>query len=316
MIELVVLSGKGGTGKTSVLASFAALAGNAVIADCDVDAPDLHLVLGPDRQQRYDFVSGVRAEIDDDACTGCGLCATHCRFGTVTCAPDGAVRIEALACEGCGVCARVCSEGAVRMVAHTAGEWLRSRTRYGPLIHARLAVGGSSSGKLVALVKRQARLTAELERRELVLVDGPPGIGCPVIASLSGATVVLLVTEPTPAGEHDLVRVLELARHFEVPTAVCVNRWDLYPAGAAALEQRAQREGAVIAGRIGYDPRVTAAQVAATTVVEWGGPAADDIRQLWQRLGELWPELERPSGAVARDLAAHGLGSRLPIAGR
>ncbi len=309
MTELVVLSGKGGTGKTSVLASLAALAGDAVIADCDVDAPDLHLVLDPQQVRRHDFISGLRAVVDADACTACGLCVEHCRFDAVTC-HDGPAAIETVACEGCGVCALVCPERAVAMVPRRAGVWMRSRTRFGPMVHARLAVGGSSSGKLVSLVKQQARLTAELEGRPLMLVDGPPGTGCPVIASLSGASMALVVTEPTAAGLHDLARVLELARHFRVPAAVCVNRWDLYPEGASAIVERAEADGVPVLGRIAYDPQVTAAQVAATTVVEWGGRAALDIRRLWNRLGERWPELRtRPAepASVADDANDDGL---------
>jgi MinD superfamily P-loop ATPase len=285
MMELVVLSGKGGTGKTSVVASLAVLAGRAVIADCDVDAPDLHLVLAPEVRARHDFVAGFRALVDPDLCNGCGECERACRFDAVACAAGGSAVVEDLACEGCGVCARVCPEQAFRMVERTAGEWMLSRTRCGPMVHARLAVGGSSSGKLVALVRQQARIVAQLDGRELILVDGPPGIGCPVIASLTGASAVLVVTEPTPSGTHDLERVLELAGHFKVPVAVCVNRWDLHPEGAASLEARARAAGAVIAGRIAYDPAVTAAQMAGVTVVEHGGHAAADIRSLWGTLG-------------------------------
>jgi MinD superfamily P-loop ATPase len=181
------------------------------------------------------------------------------------------------------------------------------------MIHARLAVGGSSSGKLVSLVKQQARVTAELERRRLVLVDGPPGTGCPVIAALSGASMALLVTEPTPAGEHDLDRVLQLTRHFRVPAAVCVNRWDLHREGAAAIRRRAENAGAAVVGCVSYDPQVTAAQVAATTVVEWGGRAAVDIRRVWARLGELWPELA-VRGGPASDRTGSGDGLRRPAA--
>jgi len=311
MTELVVLSGKGGTGKTSVLASLAALAGDAVIADCDVDAPDLHLVLDPQPGRREDFMSGCRAVVDADVCSACGLCVERCRFDAITC-DDGTAAIETLACEGCGVCALVCPERAVSMVPRRAGEWMRSRTRFGPMVHARLAVGGSSSGKLVSLVKQQARLAAEQERRPLVLVDGPPGTGCPVIASLSGASLALVVTEPTAAGLHDLARVLELARHFRVPAAVCVNRWDLYPEGASAIAERAAQDGVPVVGRIAYDPQVTAAQIAGTTVVEWGGRAALDIRHVWDRLGERWPELRRPPAEPA-SVAADADGDGLPV---
>lgn len=304
--ELVVLSGKGGTGKTSVLASLAVLAGGAVMADCDVDAPDLHLVLAPEIRMRTDFIAGQVAVIDADACSGCGECASRCRFGAITLAGNAGAEIERLACEGCGVCARVCPEKAIEMVQRRAGEWMVSRTRSGPMVHARLAVGGSSSGKLVSEVRRQARLLAALERRRLILVDGPPGVGCPVIASLTGATYLLVVTEPTPAGEHDLGRVLELAAHFRVPAAVCVNRWDLHPGRAHRIERLAVARGAACAGRIRYDRAVTTAQVGAVSVVEHGGGAAGDLRALWRRLGELWPELGSASAAPAGARGGHG----------
>lgn len=308
MMELVVISGKGGTGKTSLLASLAVLAHDAVVADCDVDAPDLHLVLDPSEIQRHDFISGFSAVVEPDRCTGCGLCESHCRFAAVSCPADGTAVFHPLACEGCGVCARVCPEEAIRMVPRHAGEWVVSRTRCGPLVHARLEVGGSSSGRLVAVVRQQARTIAQLERRDLVLVDGPPGVGCPVIASLTGASAVLVVTEPTPAGAHDLARVLELAGHFKVPAAVCVNRWDLHPEGTDTIEAQARRSGASVAGRVRYDPQVTAAQVAAVSVVEHGGGAADDIVGLWASLRALWPDL-----AAARPLQARASATELPM---
>jgi MinD superfamily P-loop ATPase len=296
MIELTVLSGKGGTGKTSVLASLAVLAGDAVLADCDVDAPDLHLVLEPRLIRRHDFVTGRQAHVDAHACTACGECVARCRFGAITCALSRPAVVDPLACEGCGVCTRVCPEHAVGMHPRRAGDWMVSRTRCGPMVHARLEPGGSSSGHLVSQVRMEARRMARLEQRSRILIDGPPGVGCPVIASLTGATHALVVTEPTPAGEHDMVRVLELAAHFNVPIAVCVNRWDLYPAAADALEQQAAARGANLAGRIAYDPGVTRAQLAMSAVVEHPGRAADDITTLWDRLCHLWPDLVAARG--------------------
>lgn len=305
MTELVILSGKGGTGKTSVVASLAVLARNAVLADCDVDAPDLHLVLDPEVWRAHDFVSGHRCMVDEELCSLCGACAEACRFTAISCGNGGSAMVEPLACEGCGVCALGCPEQAIHMVPRQAGRWMMSRTRCGPLVHARLAVGGSSSGRLVSLVRQQARLLAEMERREVVLVDGPPGTGCPVIAALTGASMLLVVTEPTPAGEHDLERVLQLARHFKVPAAVCINRWDLHPPRTIAIENLARREGARLAGRVRYDPLVTTAQVKGLTVVELGGDAARDLQALWWRLGELWPALhqERPAAGPAHAAA-------------
>ncbi len=289
MRELVVISGKGGTGKTSLAASFAVLARPAVIADCDVDAADLHLVLSPQVQRTEPFRAGREAVIRPDACTGCGTCRERCRFDAVRVesGPDGIARfsVDPLACEGCGVCVHACPARAIDFPERDCGEWFVSDTRAGPMVHARLGVAAENSGKLVTLVRRQAREVAERDGLDLVLVDGPPGIGCPVIASLTGATGVLAVTEPTVSGEHDLERVLAVARHFGIPAAVCVNKWDLNPGMAERIETLAAGRGARIAGRVRYDPTVTTAQIRARAVVEVGGGAARDIRALWSAVG-------------------------------
>jgi MinD superfamily P-loop ATPase len=289
MRELVVISGKGGTGKTSITASFAVLARPAVVADCDVDAADLHLVLSPEVQRTERFRAGREAVIRPDACTGCGTCRERCRFEAVRAGtgPNGATwfAVDSLACEGCGVCVHACPAHAIDFPERDCGEWFVSGTRAGPMVHARLGVAAENSGKLVTLVRRQAKEIAERDGLDLVLVDGPPGIGCPVIASLTGATGVLAVTEPTVSGEHDLERVLAVARHFGIPVAVCVNKWDLNPGMAERIERLAAGRGARIAGRVRYDPAVTAAQIRARTVVEVGGGAARDIRALWSAVG-------------------------------
>ncbi|MFA4943427.1 MAG: ATP-binding protein [Lentisphaeria bacterium] len=290
MKELAIVSGKGGTGKTSVTASFAALAGGrAVLADCDVDAADLHLILAPTVVERQPFRGGHEAVIRQADCIGCGACLAHCRFEAVRMAadPEDATApprftVEPTACEGCGACVRFCPVQAIAFPERECGEWRRSETRFGPLLHAQLGVAAENSGKLVSLVRRQARRQAEATGRDLILSDGPPGIGCPVIAALTGATLALAITEPTVAGEHDLERLLALARHFRLPVLVSVNKWDLNPAMAAQIEAAARRAGARIAGRIRYDRAVTTAQIRAQAVVE--GPetgCAQDIRQLW-----------------------------------
>jgi len=288
MRELVVISGKGGTGKTSLTACFAVLAKQAVIADCDVDAADLHLVLTPRVVKREQFRSGHEAVIRPDLCRSCGLCREHCRLDAVQMHDGQSGRprfsIDPVACEGCGVCVRFCPEHAIDFPERACGEWFVSDTRCGPMVHARLGIAAENSGKLVSLVRRQAREIAEREGRELLLVDGPPGIGCPVIASITGATAILAVTEPTLSGEHDLERVLALARHFGIPVSVCVNKWDLNPEMASRVEVRAVSRGARIAGRVRYDRSVTAAQLQAMAAVELGGPAAEDIRNLWDSL--------------------------------
>ncbi|RJP73966.1 MAG: 4Fe-4S dicluster domain-containing protein [Candidatus Zixiibacteriota bacterium] len=287
MTELVVISGKGGTGKTSLAASLAVLAGRCVVADCDVDAADLHLVLAPEVQERHEFYSGHEAVIRNDLCTACGVCLDYCRFDAIRVAGyhrTASFTVDPVACEGCGVCVHFCPVGAVDFPPRRCGEWMVSHTRVGPLVHARLGVAAENSGKLVSLVRREARRRAEAEGRDTIIVDGPPGIGCPVIASLTGASRVLAVTEPTVSGEHDLERVLALARHFDVPVAVCVNKWDLCPEMTGRIEERALRAGAGIAGRVRYDRAVTQAQIQGKAVVEIEAACGEDIRRLWKNL--------------------------------
>jgi len=281
--EIVIISGKGGTGKTSLAASFAVLAGPTVIADCDVDAADLHLVLAPRVLERHDFMSGNEAVIRPEDCVACGLCREVCRYGAVV-ESAGKFSVDPVSCEGCGVCVRLCPAKAIDFPERNCGEWMVSETRCGPLFHARLKAASENSGKLVTAVRRAARHRAEETSSPLLLVDGPPGIGCPVIASLTGATLAAVVTEPSVSGEHDLARVLALARHFQVPTAVCVNKWDINPALTERIEAAAAASGAKLAGRIRYDPGVTAAQIRGLSVVETEAPSAEEIRQVWRRL--------------------------------
>ncbi|MDD8012783.1 MAG: ATP-binding protein [Acidobacteriota bacterium] len=288
MNEIVIISGKGGTGKTSMAASFAVLAERPVIADCDVDASDLHLLLKPEIIRREKFLGGNKARIKAGHCIACGKCEELCNFNAVYFDGCGngrvgkTFRIDPFACEGCGVCVRLCAENAIEFHPEISGEWYVSNTRCGPMVHARLGIAAENSGKLVSTVRKEARRIAEEEKRSMIIVDGPPGIGCPVIASLTGATLVLVVTEPTVSGEHDLERVLELARHFDMPAAVCVNKWDLNPEMTERIEDMARRSGAKIAGRIRYDRTVTAAQLQERAVVETAAPCAEDIRRVWK----------------------------------
>lgn len=284
--ELVVLSGKGGTGKTSVTASFALLAKKAVLADCDVDAADLHLLLTPMVEQRHAFMSGHEAVIRQQDCTGCGTCMDSCRFDAIR--RDGtSYRIDPVACEGCGVCYRLCSAKAIDFPERVCGEWMVSGTRCGPMVHAQLGVAAENSGKLVTTVREQAWSVAVDKRIPLIISDGPPGIGCPVIASLSGVSLAVVITEPTVSGLHDLQRLLALARHFSVPTAVCVNKWDINPQQTERIEAAAEAAGAVILGRIRYDRLVTQAQLQQKAVVELEAVAADDIRVIWKQVTAL-----------------------------
>jgi MinD superfamily P-loop ATPase len=284
MNELVVISGKGGTGKTSVTASFAVLADQPVIADCDVDAADLHLVLSPQIKERHEFRAGHEAIIRQEQCSGCGICMEYCRFDAVRRNGKGEYFIDPVACEGCGVCVHFCPEQAIDFPERLCGEWMISDTRCGPMVHAQLDAAAENSGKLVSTVRREARRIAEEENRSLVIVDGPPGIGCPVIASLTGASQGLVVTEPTLSGEHDLERVLSLTRHFKIPTAICVNKWDINAEMTERIEDNARQAGARIAGRIRYDRAVTLAQMQEKAVVEIDAPCVEDIETIWKQL--------------------------------
>ncbi len=288
LVELVVISGKGGTGKTSITASLALLARSAVVADCDVDAADLHLILQPQLRERHPFISGHEAVIRAEDCVSCGLCLDDCRFGAIEVYEDDEeeerFRVDPLRCEGCGVCVRFCPAEAIEFPERTCGEWFVSESRCGPMVHARLGIAAENSGKLVSTVRHQARRVAEELGAHLMIIDGPPGVGCPVIASVTGASLALVVTEPTVAGIHDLERVLALTNHFRIPTAVCVNKWDINPEMAEQVEAAALNLGVRLAGRIRYDSAFSKVQSQARAVVETRTAAADDIRFLWHRL--------------------------------
>jgi MinD superfamily P-loop ATPase len=301
MNELVVISGKGGTGKTSFVASFAALADKPVIVDCDVDAPDLHLVLAPNIEHRVRFIGGKQARIKPGHCLACGKCEELCRFDAIRFDGPGngvqsrTFRVDPLACEGCGVCAWFCAEEAIAFEPVIRGEWYRSTTRYGPMLHAKLDAAAANSGKLVSTLREEARNTAKSAGRELILIDGSPGIGCPVIASVTGASLVLVVTEPTLSGQHDMERVLSLARSMGVPSAVCVNRADLDPELASTVEERARSAGATVIGRVRFDRAVTEAQILGRPVVELRqSNAAHDLEKGWVEICTLLKHRQHP----------------------
>ncbi len=291
MKQLVILSGKGGTGKTSVTAAFAHLAtlGNqpvrAVLADADVDAANLELVLAPEMETRTDFWGGQVAQIDPQLCGGCGTCETICRFDAVS-ENEGEYRIDPISCDGCAACVYRCPEEAITMQPQLAGEWFRSQSRYGTLFHAALTPAQENSGKLVMVVKQNARLLAMDEAIPLVLVDGPPGIGCPVISAVSGADLALIVAEPTAAGVHDMQRVLQTTAHFGVKALVCINKADIYPAGAAQIEAYCQVKNIEVVGLIPFDTTVTEAMVQGQPVTAYqpAAPASQALRELWGKV--------------------------------
>ena len=297
MKQLVILSGKGGTGKTTVAAALAALAcreAPLVLADADVDASNLELLMAPCVLERHAFTAGQVAVVDPDGCDRCGICADVCRFGAVLSPPegDGVYRIDSSACEGCAACMHQCPTGAIGMKALQAGWWFRSDTRYGRLLHARMLAGREKSGKLVTLIRQEAAEEARKAGASVLLVDGPPGIACPAIAAITGADLSLVVTEPTVAGVHDLERVLGVAEHFGVTSAVLVNKADLSLERAAAIEDLCRARGVDVVGRLPYDPVVTEAMVQGVPVTEYrDGALSRAVHDTWARLRDLLAEV-------------------------
>ena len=291
MKQLVILSGKGGTGKTSVTAAFAHLASltdspiKAVLADADVDAANLELVMDPQVLARQDFWGGKVAEINPDICSGCGICERVCRFDAIH-PKDYVYEVDPIACDGCAACVYQCPEDAINMQEQLAGEWFHSKSLYGPLFHAALIPAQENSGKLVTLVKQNARLLAMDEAYDMVLVDGPPGIGCPVISAASGADLALIVAEPTAAGVHDMRRVLQTTDHFGVQALVSINKADIYPQGAAEIEAFCREENIPMIGQIPFDLTVTEAMVQGQTVLAYApeAPASQAIREIWSKV--------------------------------
>jgi len=282
MKEIVVLSGKGGTGKTSLTLALAGLGPEKVLADCDVDAADMHLVLHPEVQETHEFISGERAWIDPQVCTECGECIEHCRFEAI----DPSFRVRDELCEGCALCSHVCPVGAVQMLERHCGSWYKSLTRFGPLVHASLGIGEENSGKLVTTVRTEAGAWAEENGAELVLVDGSPGIGCPVIASLTNADLALIVAEPTMSALSDLERIFDLVEHFGIAAQVVVNKSDINNELVERIEAICSDRGIPIIGRLGYDQAVTRAQIAGQTILEY------DPDNLGQTIRDIWKNLE------------------------
>jgi len=278
MKELLVISGKGGTGKTSIAASFAVLADGKVLADCDVDAADLHLLLEPSVRETHEFYGGQVARITED-CQRCGLCEDVCRFDAIS-----DFEVNPFCCEGCGLCYRLCPHDAIVLEDELSGHWYISDTAYGPLVHAKLGIAQENSGKLVTRVRRKAAELARDTGAGLIITDGPPGTGCPVIASISGVDLALMVTEPSIAGFHDLRRAIEVARGSGVQSAVCINKWDLDEEKASEIEEFCSREGIDVVGRIPFDPAMTRSMVDGSPVVLWeDAPAAAAIREVYDR---------------------------------
>jgi len=279
MKQIVVISGKGGTGKTVVAGALAALAKNKVMVDCDVDAADLHLLLHPTVKERHEFRSGQTAVIDKKLCTKCGKCVPVCRFVAI----KDDFTVESFSCEGCALCSHICPHGAIRMEENIAGEWFISDTRYGPFVHAKLGIAEENSGKLVAKIRQIAKELAEKQAFDYIIIDGPPGIGCPVIASLSGVDCALIVTEPTLSGLHDAQRVIEVAKHFNIPIRLAINKYDLNPVIAEKIEVFCRENDIAVIGKIPFDEAVVKALVEGKTIVEYAQCAAGaQVSKVWE----------------------------------
>ena len=282
MKQLTILSGKGGTGKTTLTASLAVLARKAVLADCDVDAPDLHILLHPEVIKTQEFKGSKLAVIDKTKCDNCGFCREKCRFDAIT----EAIEVDPVACEGCGVCAAVCPADAITLVERVSGHAYISKTKYGFMAHALLSPGEANSGKLVTLVRQNARILSEKENSDLIIIDGPPGIGCPVIASVTGVDAGLVVTEPTMSGIHDLKRALQLIEHFNVMPFVCINMYDINIRNTEKIMSFCREHSVEVVGRIPFDAAVTEAMVRGKTIVEYmpEGVATKEIKRVWEKI--------------------------------
>ncbi|MFN2353918.1 MAG: 4Fe-4S binding protein [Desulfopila sp.] len=282
MKEIVIISGKGGTGKTSITAAFAILADRPILCDADVDAADLHLLLQPEVDKKTDFIGGCLAVINTDKCTECGYCRELCRFDAIS--PDFVV--DPINCEGCGVCVDLCPEEAIDFPQQKSGEYYVSNTRVGPMVHARLGIGEENSGKLVSQIRKEVRDIAEAKDHSLIITDGPPGIGCPVIASITNSEAVVIIVEPTVSGMHDVKRVAELTNHFGIQAMLCVNRFDINVEETEKIEKYAGEQDIVVLPRIPFDSDFTKAMVEGKTIIEYasGSATAKRIRQVWQQI--------------------------------
>ncbi|WP_406656492.1 ATP-binding protein [Methanolobus sp. ZRKC2] len=281
--QLTIISGKGGTGKTTVSSVFVSLAENAVIADCDVDAADMHLIMSPEIIEKKDFYGLKVASIDRELCTFCSSCRGSCRFGAI----DDDFQVDVYGCEGCAVCEYVCPFDAVTMVDRKAGEVFISMTRFGPMAHAKLGIGEEASGKLVSVVRNTARDLALKHDKDAIIIDGPPGTGCSVIAAITGVDLVLVVSEPTLSGVHDLERVLEVVKHFRIPVLVCINKSNVNEKNTRMIQDYCMAQEIEVVGVLPYDRTPTAAMVEGKTVTEYvDNNFSSGICSMWERVRE------------------------------
>ncbi|SHN48562.1 ATP-binding protein [Desulfovibrio litoralis] len=287
MYEIVIISGKGGTGKTSVATSFAHLLDRGVICDLDVDAPDLHIILEPKNELHTEFISGYEAELSQETCSLCGLCYDKCKFGAVIKTHENSFKIDSLRCEGCGVCAELCPTKAIKLTEKKSGDWYYSKSRFGPFIHALLLPGQENSGRLVSLLKQKSREYAKKEKLDFILYDGSPGIGCPVISSISGADLVVAVVEPSPSGRHDFVRVADLCEHFGIPVVVLINKADINSSETQALKTFCKERKYKVIAELPFSHDVTMAMVKKRAITETESPLGKILISAWNEVKEI-----------------------------
>jgi MinD superfamily P-loop ATPase len=286
MKEITILSGKGGAGKTSVAAAIASLAENAVFCDNDVDAADLHLILCPEIKEEHDFGSGSKAVIDQEKCTVCGLCIDHCRFDAIHPNDEGIPVVNPFQCEGCRLCERICPVDAIQTIQYRNNKWFVSDTRFGPLVHARMGAGEDNSGLLVTEIREKAREIAIQTAADFIINDGPPGIGCPVIASVTGTGVVLLVTEPSLSGLHDAKRLMKLVDSFKIPALAVINKYDINLEITGRIEKFLEEKTIPLIGKIPFDKRLVDAMVAGKSIVEFD-PQSEltvEFKTIWESI--------------------------------
>jgi MinD superfamily P-loop ATPase len=295
MNEIVILSGKGGTGKTSLSAAFATINKNTIVADCDVDGSDLHLILQPENDRTERFITSHKAIIDYNSCTNCGICMNYCRFKAISLLNDQ-VTISEIACDGCKLCARICPSDSIQMIPNDKSYWYIGDYRNGRMVHARLAPGEENSGKLVNVVRENARKIAKETGFETIIIDGPPGIGCPVISSVTGANKAIVVTEPTNSGFHDMKRVLEVTANFKVNTFVVINKYDLNKAISDKIQNWCNENNIPVAGKIAFDAQIVEAMINCQSIVEWK-PKSETSREIisvYNTIFTLKDKMKRP----------------------
>lgn len=288
MKEILIISGKGGTGKTTLISCFAALAKKSVIADCDVDAADLHLILNPKIKIKEIFTSGKVPKYNLEKCRFCKLCVDVCRFNAIKLRDDSSIEFNLIKCEGCGFCARVCKFNAITMLDNKVGEIFNSESPYGPFIHAKLGVAAENSGKLVSKVREKAKEEAKKENLNLIIIDGSPGIGCPVIASLTGVNLAIIVLEPSLSGLHDGKRIIEVCNHFNISKGVIINKYDLNEEISFDIENFCKKLNIPVFGKIPFDKSIVDSLVNGKIFVEHKENSTSSlIKEAWKKITEI-----------------------------